>query len=268
MHSKSKKAFTHNLTTEYDEGKPMKQSLAIAYALKRRGKKEAEGGEVRHPAMPTDATHDNEQSDMDLMDMREMSKVKKADMLSRRERAMRMAEGGFVREEEAQYDPREEPGRKTNHRAMMEDDRDLGQHGATEVGPEGATSDAEDMDRLVSHDVENQFGAQDEDEDMVGRIMKQRTQSFAKGGMAHKMPHRYSEGGRVSNQDREITSDMPNEFDDLHLDDHLGDDGVVDYTGANSGDEIGDAQEDADREDIIARIMKSRAKKDRLPNPR
>lgn len=45
--SKSKKAFEENIKSEMDAGKPQKQSLAIAYAVKRKApKKMAEGGEV------------------------------------------------------------------------------------------------------------------------------------------------------------------------------------------------------------------------------
>lgn len=45
--SGSKGAFTQNLKTEMNAGKPMKQSLAIAYAMKRHNaKKMAHGGEV------------------------------------------------------------------------------------------------------------------------------------------------------------------------------------------------------------------------------
>ena len=39
------------------------------------------------------------------------------------------------------------------------------------------------------------------------------------------------------------------------------------YTGANSGDEIGNEQEDEDRRDIVSRIMKSRRLMDRNPRP-
>ena len=46
MTGKSKKAFEHNIKTEMHEGKPMKQSLAIAYAMKKKAHKMAEGGEV------------------------------------------------------------------------------------------------------------------------------------------------------------------------------------------------------------------------------
>jgi hypothetical protein len=44
MKSKSKDAFSHNVKAEMHAGKPMKQSLAIAYATKRRSK--SKGGMV------------------------------------------------------------------------------------------------------------------------------------------------------------------------------------------------------------------------------
>jgi hypothetical protein len=90
---------------------------------------------------------------------------------------------------------------------------------------------------------------EDKDADMIARIMHKR-----------KM---YSEGGMVANDDEPIADSMPAQFDDLALDDHL----EMHETGANSGDELGDAQEDEDRHDIVAKIMKSRAKKDRNPRP-
>ena len=45
---KSEKSFVKNLKTEMEHGKPQKQSLAIAYAMKRKAqkKKMADGGEI------------------------------------------------------------------------------------------------------------------------------------------------------------------------------------------------------------------------------
>jgi hypothetical protein len=47
--SKSKSAFSHNVGAEMDSGKSQKQSLAIAYATKRRAKKMSMGGMVNDP---------------------------------------------------------------------------------------------------------------------------------------------------------------------------------------------------------------------------
>lgn len=56
MQGKSKQAFSHNVGAEMDSGKPQKQALAIAYAIKRN--KKAKGGEVG----------DMDQTKMDPMD--------------------------------------------------------------------------------------------------------------------------------------------------------------------------------------------------------
>lgn len=97
-----------------------------------------------------------------------------------------------------------------------------------------------------AHDNMNEM-ADMEDEDMISRIMKQR----------------YSKGGRVANETGPSADFQPNEFDDLVKDDDL----ESSYDGANSGDELGNEQEDEDRRDIISKIMKARKMKDRLPRP-
>lgn len=77
------------------------------------------------------------------------------------------------------------------------------------------------------------------------------------------MAKHYSEGGRLANK-TEITADFePNEFDDLALRDDL----EAHDTGANSGDELDDKTEDEDRHDIVSKIMRLRAKRDKLPRP-
>ncbi len=87
--------------------------------------------------------------------------------------------------------------------------------------------------------------------DMIDHIMQQRAMS---------------KGGQVANDtgDGESADEMENQFDYLVTNDDLN----ADYTGANSGDELGDAQEDDDRADVVSMIMRSRKKKDRLPSPR
>lgn len=46
IQKKSKKAFEHNMKAEMESGKPQKQALAIAYSVKRKPKKMAEGGHI------------------------------------------------------------------------------------------------------------------------------------------------------------------------------------------------------------------------------
>lgn len=195
-------------------------SMAIQYSMQKRAKKMAKGGAMcEHGKSMCEMCHGG-----------------------------KMAEGGMVGEEEASgYLQMPKEHERKDHAAMMEDDRMLDQHGTEEVGAMGMEEDNEPQhERMVSHPLENQ----DDHEDMVGRIMRQRTKHFSKGG-------------QVAN-DTPITADFEkNQFDDLVKDDDL----EQHYTGANSGDEIGDEQEDEDRRDIVARIMKSRRKKDRMPVP-
>jgi len=122
---------------------------------------------------------------------------------------------------------------KHNSMAMHEDDKDLNQH---------------KVHSMDSHE-----------DDMVDRIMKKRSPSFE--GEARL----YSEGGKVANDTHPFECDFedPNEFDDLVLRDDLD----YEYTGKNSGDELGDEAEDERRADIVSRIMASRRKKDKNPRP-
>lgn len=122
---------------------------------------------------------------------------------------------------------------------------------------DGGFVEEENMSGYVDHpeDEEMMNGPAEEEDDLVSRALKSRK-------------NMYSEGGKVANEGEDEMSHMadsdPNEFDDLALEDDL----KSSYTGANSGDELGDAQEDQDRDDIVSRVMASRRKKDRLPNPR
>lgn len=90
-------------------------------------------------------------------------------------------------------------------------------------------------------------GDADGDDDLVMKIMKKR----------------YSKGGMVANDTPPIADEEDADYDVLATDDDL----EMHETGANSGDEDGDAAEDEDRKDIVSKIMKSRKKKDKMPRP-
>lgn len=95
------------------------------------------------------------------------------------------------------------------------------------------------------HDEMNE-SADHEDDEMIARIMKKRMMS---------------KGGQVANDTSPITDSKPAQYDDLVLRDDL----ESSYTGANSGDYLGNEQLDKDEHDIISRIMKKR--KDKNPRP-
>lgn len=270
IHSKSKEAFQHNLKAEMKAGKPMNQSLAISYALKKRAKKMAEGGESGVPGGSGSPAIDSQKAKQFSKGASESGYNPEQWVKNIKEglgiAGNSYAEGGQVKdnyqdphaphmkdgmpfhedEMESGFVGHEGNDVKHDMAAMEEDDRRLDQHGEEEQGPYGMMM--ADGGRIGSHQSE------DHEEDMVGRVMKQRQQHFSKGG-------------RVANSGEgdldEMADGKPNNFDDLSMRDDL----EEHYTGANSGDERGNAREDHDRQDIIARIMASRRKKDRNPHP-
>jgi hypothetical protein len=120
-HGKSKKAFEHNVKTEVKSGKPLKQSLAIAYSMKRKHKKMAHGG-------APEQTHSGHQS----------------------------PDAGIHQDQFHEIDPemesmREHHGAHVKHNlpAMHEDARMLNQHGEIEEGPEGHVGAKEDAPHMA-----------------------------------------------------------------------------------------------------------------------
>jgi len=157
--------------------------MAIAYNMKKQGRKMAEGG-----SLPC-AAHG-----MDACKMCHGSK---------------MADGGFVeKEQESGYGSMPEESEKRNEHAMSQDDRMLNQHGQDEIGPRGMDEDNESQpDRIIDHPVENQ-DFPEEEEDMISRIMNRQEQH-------------YSEGGQVANYTGREGDKASAQYDDLVKDDDL-----------------------------------------------
>jgi hypothetical protein len=223
--------------------------------MKKRARKAMGGG-----------AHDNEQDAKDKASMADVA-------LSRRDRMLMAmggctgpgckgcdsskcyAKGGFIEDEMASgYKKHAGDDVKMNARASRESARSLGEHGEDEMGPdgggEGFHGERYEGNPGNEHDEYQDPDAQDDD-DLVGQIMKQRM---------------YSKGGQIANE-TPITADFEkNDFDLLAKDGGL-DSEIANDTGLNSGDYTDDKTEDEERDDIIAQIMKSRAKKDRMPRP-
>lgn len=106
----------------------------------------------------------------------------------------------------------------------------------------------EELRSMKKPDIQGLAHGGDVSSDLVDRVMKKRM--MAKGGMVEEEPFEYE-------------FDQPDDFDVLHENSAP----EFSYTGENSGDELGNEQEDHDRADIVARILKSRSKKDRNPRP-
>ena len=231
LKSKSQEAFKSNLKQELKAGNPMKQSLAIAYSMKKR-KKMADGGPASGPTVGSIIGYPgaNQTAPMTSPSPKPTPKgyARGALITDNYQPSYIFKEFPDLNDydEDSGFLPYPPYDHEANQSAVAESDKDLNQHGQEDEGPEGAYAQG----------------------DIVSHIMRKRM----------------SEGGKVANDTPIEAGFKENDFDDLALRDDL----KSSYgEGNNSGDESGNAQEDADRHDIIARIMKSRAKKDRMPRP-
>lgn len=241
--------------------------LAIAYAMKKKNKKYAMGGDVetekeglldkvKNWASPAPASS-GPKTDSDF------AKKVAAGM------AQTKAHGGFIEEEKASGFVKH-PGNIVKHNgpAISEEAKKLNQLKAIimDSGEEPTVDgvmhkESEDYSGLDRYAEGGMAGHayEDDEQGLVDRIMHKHSDD------EHNLD-RYSEGGKVANDvgtGQEADKD-PNQFDDLVLRDDLestyGDDD-------NAGDDLGNAQEDEDRKDIVSRIMASRKKKDKNPRP-
>lgn len=127
IHGKSPRSFEKNLKTEMHEGKPLPQSLAIAYSLKRKAEKDHEahggvachacGGPVHHDGKYAEGgfIHEEEESGYEPKPAIHGSHeydhaVENQDVVKRAMEAIRMSHGGIVANEdkpEADFEPDE-----------------------------------------------------------------------------------------------------------------------------------------------------------------
>lgn len=239
---KSQKAFEHNVKTEMHHDKPLKQSLAIAYAMKRKAQHKAEGGDASmgdmHMCRGGGCEHPSHK--MGMAEGGYASDAHAAAM-SKRERAIHAFKGGMLTKDGYQHEEDEVDG--GNAHPMAEEH----------------VEHPESHDSMVSHDVMNQEGEEDEGagdgnemDPVVMKIVMGRAKGYSKGGMVA------NEGsGESASEPDDMAKWEDNEFDEL------GKSGGLD--GHYSGSEkIGDEQEDHDRDDIVKRVMKSRSKRDRM----
>lgn len=224
--------------------------MAIKYAMMKHGKKMAQGGEAAceaHGTQMCEMCHGGEYAKGGAIEKEEVRAIVQPQgqygnkvfdkMYDRRENK----KSGPTGIHESKNDSKESHRKKLDELRSMKKPNLYAEGGfVDEEETSGYESMPEDRDKMNE-------GAMAEDNDMISRIMKQR----------------YSKGGRVANDTPPVADFEDNQFDDLVKRDDL----EQHYTGENSGDEIGNAQEDEDRRDIVARIMKSRRLKDRMPSP-
>lgn len=296
---KSQKSFVKNLKTEMEAGKPQKQSLAIAYAMKRKAekKKMAEGGKVDQDEMkfpdpgpmtdyvsqpedkknfPTRAIMTEAKKKADEAHYDDGGPVLDPAKLASAEDSMRKAfhyaDGGQITDNYQSPD--------YTLKALMDPDNQKSGF----MTHEGDVKRPNHAAMAEDHRALNQHGEYEEGEQGGGQGFHGESYMGNQGdahdqyqSTAHEMDmvgrimaqrqKMYSEGGRVANQDHgpnnnEMAGFSPNEFDDLVLRDDLESTYGEDN---NAGDENDNAQENEDRRDIVSRIMKSRRKTSSFP---
>lgn len=251
------------METEMDAGKPQKQSLAIAYAMKKKSMshepKMAEGGFIGSHQSPTKGhtIHINvhpqgnvpEPGDYAQGGSVEEGPAEKANKhiqgIHRISPAYKRPGEDHNKYGKVSYGESErfanKDWEKDRHNQVIEESRSMPKpnlEGLAEGGMAGDQTDDHEMD-------------------MVDRIMAKR--------MPKDEPAMMSEGGMMANKNSgESTSDPDsyakadaNEFDDLALRDDL----EFKDTASNSGDEDGSKlNQDDEDEDMVGRIMKKRMK--------
>lgn len=201
------------------------KNLAIAYAMKKKSQKMAQGG---------------------MADSEKAKGTDKADYHRTRGRTV----AGIIAER----------GHKFKMGHQTERAKDLHREKLSEIksAPNPKLKGLADGGPVLDPDKTKQFV-----QGFAGQPQPEPKDDSGEEGLVDRIMKRFSKGGQVANEEQVCADEMPNEFDDLVLDDDL----EFHDTGANSGDELGDAQESSDRKDIVARIMASRKKKDKNPRP-
>ncbi len=249
-----------------EHGKPQKQALAIAYAVKRRNM--AKGGEA-DPIEREDIemgrqrgvnpTADNKGVSAAGHELRagrtQSAKDFHREVLSeaRNQPISRLAEGGAI---------------KGVHQSSM-GERTGRWAGESKAGE--AVRQVDDPEPLTDY-VENAKNEHRKVYTEMGQMRKLNRQNLAEGGEAceacrggncaahggdvvDRIMRRMSEGGEIANDgETELADEQPAQFDDLVERDDL----AEHYTGANSGDECGlpDDVTNEDEDDMVERIMK------------
>jgi len=240
LKSKSKKAFGKNVETEMKAGKPQKQSIAIAYSMKKKAQKMSKGGnpyskmeESQRPNMASGGMVKSGDPEMDYADGGTVeetpSQAGSGPEIQCPHCQKSFAHGGFIGSYQSSSDgdcnaelsdPDNELSGYAEESAPMSSPNE---HGLTDSG-----------EQTEAHEM-----------DMVGRAMKRRGMQML------------SKGGKVANSDKPVADGLKAEYDDLHLRDDLD----FEYTGANSGDEDGDHRSH-EADDLVSRAMlKKKAKR-------
>jgi len=267
VHGKSQKAFEKNIKTELEHGKPMKQSLAIAYAVKRKAAHKAKGGYMEKEK--TEA-HENFMEH----EAKETPEHEAAEHMA----MGGYAKGGFI----GSHQSPKQPHYDADFPDMSHDAEEMASGFPPEAGNYAKGGYAKKINaaderkkKLMSRmaqvyaDINKQYTPEEEEAHRKYWDLPKREKPdmphMAEGGLIGKMMEKakcYSHGGVVANDtDMDFAKKEPAEYD--YLVKEGGD--SFHYTGANSGDELSTSGEAHRKEEMLRKIMASRAKKDKMP---
>lgn len=292
---KSEKSFKHNIEAEMNAGKPQKQSLAIAYAMKRKAQHKASGGLTDEQAKglikgaqeggaetPVAQSEANKQAEDEARfayggcaEGGEVSEQKSGyvDHPQRELAAKIMAEGGYIGSYQS---PRTGPHQNVFHPIEKHKEQMSGfvDHEGNVVKHDMAAMSEDD--RLLNqhgvHEVGPEHGGEGfHNESYMGHhndphdeYQSEAHDEDMVGRIMKQRAMSYSEGGKVANNTHEFEADFedPDKFDDLELRDDLSSSyGKDDNSGDAKGNEY-----DSEHDDLVARAMMKR-KKQHNPNP-
>lgn len=238
IQGKSKKSFSKNVETEMKEGKPQKQSLAIAYNIKKKNaKRMAKGGPVNFSNEP-EATIDNQ-----------MEHTHSAECMS--DGGMcKYAFGGKIEHSPASEDPREPgvPMAKPDNRRLNEDDYMSTEKWAGGPDPVRKPDDKrppEEDYMSTSHWADGGEVEDDRPMSITDAIMRKR-----------KMDTMMADGGMVDLE--EESEEQPNQYDRMNQEaakKEQYDDSQLESDPMNSN-EHGRMLEDEDSHDMVDAIRK------------
>jgi hypothetical protein len=282
----SEKAFVHNLKTEMEHGHPQKQSLAIAYAMRRKAqrKKMAMGGPMEQGTdMGSDSLAkkyaDGGNTSPDLPGAESFQEGLR--------KATHYADGGGIHEQvNAMHGGRSAAGihaevgkntpkwegvehptetSKKMHAQKLAELKSMPNpklQGMAEGGfiDEELASGYHEMPE--EHELYNEMAMSEDDKSLNQHMPDMHASEDEEDGLVNRIMHKkYSEGGRVSNDVTRVSGEMPDQFDDLHLRDELESSYGEDD---NAGDSLDNAGENERRADMADRIM-LRYRKQRIP---
>lgn len=263
MHKKSQKAFAHNIKAEMEAGKPQKQSIAIAYSVKRRAHK-ADGGSVKSEKRPMP-----DQSHNDAKEVQENSSMKapKADkMTSQPERKQSMKGGVYALKEPKIMQGSTFKARRRDQMDEMERDEErdmeMSMTPAAPMEEPKAEMDEEHPDRQGPpvHGMKMMAEGGRADAEEIDEEELEHASSLAAAIMAKRKM--MAEGGQVDlaqNAEEEPNNEDQMSFEALKKENY-DESSALDELGEQASNEISPEhdEEDVDDKSIVSKIMKKR----------